>query len=107
MGYKVIVDTDYILGLSKNINDTSNEISNSINNLQKICDDLGSNVLDTNMQNFKTNFSSYLTSLKELVPFYTEVSTTLNDLVKEYDNVDSSNAGDLRKSIATNEEGGN
>lgn len=107
MGYKVIVDTDYILGLSKNISDTSNEISNSINNLQKICDDLGSNALDVNMQNFKNNFSSYLTSLKGIVPFYASVSSTINDLVKEYDDVDNSNAGDLKKCIANNEEGGN
>ena len=55
MEYQVIVDTDYILGLCKSINSTSNEISNSINSLQRVCSDLGSNVLDKNMQNFKNN----------------------------------------------------
>jgi uncharacterized protein YukE len=105
MGYKVTVDTDYILGISKNINDTSSEISNSINSLQKICDDLGSNLSDRNMQNFKNNFSTYLASLKDIIPFYTEVSSTINDLVKEYDNTDNNNAGELRKSIVNNEEG--
>ena len=46
-----------------------------------------------------------LLSLKEITTFYTSISTTLNDMAKEYDNVDNSNAGDLKKSIANNEEG--
>ena len=105
MEYQVIVDTDYILGLSKSINSTSNEISNSINSLQKVCNDLGYNVLDKNMQSFRNNFTSYLLSLKGLVTFYSSVSSTLNELVKEYDNIDDINASELKKSIVNNEEG--
>ena len=106
MEYQVIVDTDYILGISKKISDTSNEISNSINSLQRVCSDLGSNVLDKNMQNFNNNFNDYLTSLKGIVSFYTNVTATLNELAKDYNNIDSSDASELKNYIVNNEEGG-
>ena len=106
MDYQLIVDTDYILDLSKNISDTSNDISNSIESLQKVCNDLGYNVLDKNMQNFKNNFSSYLVSLKGLTTFYTSISSTINDLVKEYNNIDDTDASELKRNIVSNEEGG-
>jgi len=105
MDYQVIVDTDYILGLSKNIADTSNEIANSINSLQKICNDLGSNVSDKNMQNFSSNFTSYLLSLKGLNTFYTNMTSTMNELVKEYDNVDATDASELKECFKDSEEG--
>ena len=53
----------------------------------------------------QNNFTSYLLSLKGLVTFYSSVSSTLNELVKEYDNIDDINASELKKSIVNNEEG--
>lgn len=103
MGNKVIVDTDYILGVSKKISDTSNEMTNSINSLQAICDDLGTNIQDQNMQNFKNNFSSYLTNLRELPAFYNSMAATLNELSREYDSIDNNNAIEIKRSVDSEE----
>lgn len=103
--YQVIIDTDYLLDLSKNINNTSNDIANSINELQKICNDLGNNESDKNMKNFKIGFSSYLISLKELTSFYSNMTSTINELVKEYNEIDDSDASELKRNIVSNEEG--
>lgn len=105
MEYQVIVDTDHIIDISKNISSTSKEIANSINSLEKVCNDLGYNVLDKNMNDFKNNFSSYLISLKELIVFYDNMTSTLNDLVREYDSLDEENSSDLKKTIISDEEG--
>ena len=103
MSCQVIIDTDYILEVSKTINATSNEIASSINNLKKTCDDLDNSIKDQNIQNFKINFNDYLTRMNNLTSFYNSVSTTLNDLTKEYENIDQKDSQELKKIVDNDE----
>ena len=97
MEYQVIIDADYLLNISKKINDTTIEITNSINSLKKINSELNTNIEDQNINSFNNNFSDYLTSLSNLTTFYDEITGTVNRLVKEYENIDESNASELKK----------
>ena len=102
MDCQVIIDTDYLLEVSDKINETSNEISNSIISLKKISDDLGTTIQDQNINNFQSNFTDYLSKLNELTLFYNSVSTTISNLVNEYNNIDQSDASKL-KDVVENE----
>ena len=99
MSQKIIIDTDHILEVSKKINDTSSEISNSILSLQKISNDLTTNINDQNLNNFKLSFDDYISKLASLVTFYNSITTNINYLVKEYDSVDSTDASELKNAI--------
>lgn len=96
MGYQVIVDTDSLLGISNSINSTSNEISNSIISLQKVCNDLGTNIQDQNIVNFQNNFGDYLSRLNYLTVFYNSISKKISNMSKEYDNVDNTDSAELK-----------
>ena len=104
MKYQIIVDTEHLINITSKINDTTSEITNSINSLKKISAELGTNTEDQNMKNFNNNFSDYLTTLNGLSSFYNELSSTINSLAKEYDNVDESNSNELKKIIDKNEQ---
>lgn len=96
MGYQVIVDTDSLIEISNSINNTTNEISNSIISLQKVCNDLGANIQDQNISNFQNNFGDYLSRLNNLTVFYKSISTTISNMSKEYDNVDNTDSAELK-----------
>lgn len=104
MSQKIIIDTDHILTISSKINDTSNEITNSINSFKKISDDLSTNISDQNMTNFKLSFDDFIIKLSGLVTFYNSITTNLNNLAKEYDGLDSTDASEL-KEVANSQDG--
>ena len=99
MSQKIIVDTDHILTVSSKIHNTASEISNSIMSLQKLSTDLSTDLGDKNMNNFKMSFDDYLSKLTGLVTFYTNITTNLNYLAKEFDGMDNDDATELKKIV--------
>ena len=96
MSYQIIVDTDHLLSVSKKIEETSNDILNSITSLQKICEDLTSAMSD---KEIKIKFESYLKELNKITYFYRDIVNSINDMSKEYDDSDN-NYAKIIKNIA-------
>ena len=99
MSSKIILDTERILEVSKKINNTSSEISNSILSLRKLSNDLTTGINDQNLNSFKLSFDDYISKLSSLVTFYNNITTNINYLVKEYDSVDSTDASELKDAV--------
>ena len=101
MGYQIVVDTDYLLGVCKSINDTSSEIKSSIESMRNISNDLCGGSTDKNMLNFQSGFGDYLNKVNSVVDFYGSVTSTIDSLLKEYDDIDANDANELKKFIDT------
>ena len=86
MSNHIVVDSDYLLDLNKEIKEISSDILDEIINLNKVASDLQIALDDPTLNNFKLSFSSYVENLKNVPGALDSINSVIYRMAREFNN---------------------